>query len=185
MTPLTRQVMTKSIHRAILEYQHSHHGAIVSPKSPLDLRVRASVLREGNGHNSKTENLAPKSADKSRASSTSIVSKADSVESKVSPLETVYEQEKDANAYESEDFDYGNYVTHDAFDVIKNANPEQSIVNELLSADPIGETPVLVSRKLSNEKIGGADKSNREIWYTPKEFVQARVIENIEVSFEF
>lgn len=44
-TPLTRQVMTKSIHRAILEYQHSQNGVITTPKSPLDLRVK-SVNRD-------------------------------------------------------------------------------------------------------------------------------------------
>lgn len=44
MTPLTRQVMTKSIHRAILEYQQC--GTVLSPRSPLDLRTSLVIRRD-------------------------------------------------------------------------------------------------------------------------------------------
>ncbi|XP_031623405.1 mitosis initiation protein fs(1)Ya isoform X4 [Contarinia nasturtii] len=54
VTPLTRQVMTKSIHRAILEYQNSQHGIAVSPKSPLDLRMRGREILKMENTSSKT-----------------------------------------------------------------------------------------------------------------------------------
>lgn len=175
MTPLTRQVMTKSIHRAVLEYQHSQHGAGLSPKSPLDLRVR----RDG-GNATKPNHLMAKLSDKSCIST---VTKSTSMESRMNPLETVYEQDKDANADASQCIGPDSFVCHN-FQVVQQSNQ----VKELLSSEPIGETPVLVSRKLSNEKMtaadggGGGGSGDHEVWYTPKEFVQTKVVENIEVS---
>lgn len=96
VTPLTRQLMTKSIHRAILEYQNTQHGIAVSPKSPLDLRVRGRDISKMENHSSKTikkcvEKLSPKFIDKSSIS-TSIVVKSNSLDSnsRHSSLETVY-----------------------------------------------------------------------------------------------
>lgn len=102
-TPLTRQVMTKSIHRAILEYQHSQIGGVLSPKSPLDLRVRSTVTRDATEKCSEGEGSAVKSP-----------------------------------------------MPH---------QPMSSILHE--------------------EKLNGAD--DMEVWFTPKEYVQSKVIENIEV----
>ncbi|XP_055306075.1 mitosis initiation protein fs(1)Ya isoform X2 [Sitodiplosis mosellana] len=165
VTPLTRQVMTKSIHRAILEYQHSQHGTVLSPKSPLDLRVRSTSSRD----TSKTEHLASKSIEKSRISMSAVL-KTNSMESRTSALETVYEQEKDANTDAPNCFDHENYV-----EIVEHTNDNHSIVNELMTSEPIGETPVLVSRKLSSEKIGSTDGGDHEVWYTPKEFVQTKI----------
>lgn len=62
---------------------------------------------------------------------------------------------------------------------------DQSVVNEpLLTSESIKETPVLVSRKLSSEKITKEFKNyDTEVWFTPKEFVQTntKVVENIDV----
>lgn len=181
VTPLTRQVMTKSIHRAILEYQHSQHGAMLSPKSPLDLRVRPTIVAAVNTRDteSKTEQLAPVGLPDKRSLSTSAVLKSNSMECRTGALETVYEQEKDSNVADpaTDAFDQQNFVQ-----IVEQSN-DHSIVNELLTAEPIGETPVLVSRKLSSEKISTADNGDHEVWYTPKEFVQTKVIENIEVNY--
>lgn len=182
VTPLTRQVMTKSIHRAILEYQHSQHGAMLSPKSPLDLRVRPTIIATVNtrGTESKTKQLTQvEIADKNRMT-TSSIHKSNSMECRTSALETVYEQDKDSNAADPaiDGFDQNNYVQ-----IVEQSNHDHSIVNELLTSEPIGETPVLVSQKLSNEKFGTTDNGDHEVWYTPKEFVQTKIIENIEVNY--
>ncbi|XP_031623403.1 mitosis initiation protein fs(1)Ya isoform X2 [Contarinia nasturtii] len=185
VTPLTRQVMTKSIHRAILEYQNSQHGIAVSPKSPLDLRMRGREILKMENTSSKTvkcEKRSPKVIDKSSIS-TSIVVKSNSLDSNLrqSSLETVYEQDKDANVetfgcYERECCVSSNY---EVVEVLS----DQSIINEpLLTSESIKETPVLVSRKLSSEKIVKEVKNiDPEIWFTPKEFAQTKLVENIDI----
>lgn len=194
MTPLTRQVMTKSIHRAILEYQQSNNESTGSPKSPLDLRVRTSVIRSSSKDCQKQPNDSSaekihqksiKSANRSNFSS-SAVAKSNSLESnsKMSPLETVYEQEKDARADELDGCDHGNVdVVSNSYAVVAFTNDKQIIFNGPSGCEPIGETPVLVSRKSSSEKISSTNHFDNEIWYTPKEFVQSKVVENIEVLF--
>lgn len=180
MTPLTRQVMAKSIHRAIIEYQSP-----LDPKSPLDLRVRAAIYRDsrslstGEKGSSKSGMCIDKTlkTDDSYHKSSSAVFKSSSSDSnsRLSPLETVYEQEKDTNTETPDDLVHGNCVNTN-YEAIEVSN-----VNNAISIAPIGETPILVSRKLSTERFCGADYSDNEVWYTPKEFVQSRMVENIEV----
>lgn len=188
VTPLTRQVMTKSIHRAILQYQHSQHGIAMSPKSPLDLRVRATISRDDkdvpNVKNClskmiKTEEKLP-IVDDNNIISTSIVIKSNSVDSnsRLSPLETVYEQDKDTNVEALECCEHESYVSnYETVEVSCN-------INEPVS-DSIKETPVLASRKLSSEIMCDSDNVCSEVWYTPKEYVETKVIENIEVCKVF
>lgn len=185
MTPLTRQVMTKSIHRAILEYQHSHNGSSIgSPKSPLDLRVRRNVSfgEKSPSRNGKTDDKSTKIDNDNRSTSTALI-KSNSLDSnsRLSPLETVYEQEKDANDVEAADgFELGNCISS-SYEVIEVTNEKQAFVHGPASDAPISETPVLVSRKLSAERIGATEHFDGDVWYTPKEFVQSKIVENIEV----
>lgn len=175
-TPLTRQVMTKSIHRAILEYQHSQNVSVITPKSPLDLRVRSTVIRDTTEKNhcdgERGSDKSTMSCGKYNIASLGTV-KSHSVELN-SKLETVYEQAKDVDSKTPENFDCKNDDDIN-YEIVKISN-EQSIVHESLEA--IGETPVLVSRKLSEEN--GAN--DPEVWFTPKEYSQSKVFENIEVQ---
>lgn len=186
MTPLTRQVMTKSIHRAILEYQHTHNGtSIGSPKSPLDLRVRRTVSfgEKSPSKHGKTADKSNRIADNNRSSSAIIKSNSLDSNSKLMPLETVYEQEKDGTVDAVDGSEYGNCISS-SYEVIEVTNENQAITHLSAPDDqPIGETPVLVSRKLSAERISGTENLDRDVWYTPKEFVQSKFIENIEVRF--
>lgn len=182
MTPLTRQVMTKSIHRAILEYQSHHGSAPGSPKSPLDLRVRTTITRDSKDvpkdSNDQSANKIHQQPSKIRGSNSSwnIVSNGvDKSNSKSGILETVYEQEKDAKSDDHDDD-----ITSDSYAIIKLTDDSQVIVGPSTS-EPISETPILVTRKISSEKLCTVDK---EVWYTPKEFVQSKVIENIEVNLD-
>lgn len=169
VTPLTRQVMAKSIHRAILEYQHTQNRCVSSPKSPLDLRVRAAISRGRGGGGGgtpvkcqmKTEHRLDKSLNidgNSHSASvtttttitTTITNKQDS--KAPNTLETVYEHEK-------------NHI----FDTLDN--------NEQNNVD----TPMLLSRKKCIESANGSTSEN-DVWYTPKEYVQTNVIENVEVQ---
>lgn len=186
MTPLTRQVMTKSIHRAILEYQHSHNGSSIgSPKSPLDLRVRRNVSygEKSPSRNEKTNDKSTKIDDDNRSTSTALI-KSNSLDSnsRLSPLETVYEQEKDANVESINGFELGNCISS-SYEVIEVTNENQAFVHGPASDAPISETPILVSRKLSAERIGATEHLDRDVWYTPKEFLQSKIVENIEVCF--
>lgn len=187
MTPLTRQVMTKSIHRAILEYQQSHHPAPSSPKSPLDLRVRSTITRNSKDINQSTNKnyqQSSKSIEHSHISPSKIF-KSNSLDSnsRTSALETVYEQEKDAKTDEQDISRHGNDVTSNSYAIVEVSADNEIIVNGPIASDLIGETPVLVSRKLSSEKLCAVDNCDSEIWYTPKEYVQSRVVENIEVGY--
>lgn len=170
MTPLTRQVMTKSIHRAILEYQqHTHNGVgSASPKSPLDLRVRK---------NTESPSRIAKNSHKSSNSGENII-RSNSLDSnlRLSPLETVYEQDKDTG----DDVEYENVISKN-YDIIEVSNEHHVIANGPMSSNPIGETPVLVSRKLSVERTTNVEPFDGDIWYTPKECVQSKIVENIEV----
>lgn len=160
-TPLTRQVMTKSIHRAILEYQHSH-GQPSSPKSPLDLRIRVGRNKD----ETKLVKDSPQKIDNSRSSSQTVRSAEHSHgRGNTSPLETVYEQEKESFVSGSTNKNYSNLQ-----------------IIEVTSNNEIAETPVLISRKLSTEQFG-VDNFDKEIWFTPKEYVQSKVIENLEVIY--
>lgn len=186
--------MTKSIHRAILEYQ-THHGAPGSPKSPLDLRVRAAVTREPPTKDDKdqksqsTEKIHHHHQHQLNRSNTSpaAILQSNSLESMVraSPLETVYEQEKDANTDELDNYERSRGNASNSYAIVELTDDNQVIINGASASDPIGDTPVLVSRKLSSEKISIVDHYDGDIWYTPKECVQSKVIENIEVRFEF
>lgn len=172
MTPLTRQVMTKSIHRAILEY-HTHSGVgNGSPKSPLDLRVRKNV-----SYTEMSPSQSAKTTDKLFKFGENITrSNSMDSNSRHSLLETVYEQDKDT----VDDFDYGNVISKNN-DIIEVSNGNHVIANGPMSSDPIVETPVLVSRKLSAERMTNEESCDSDVWYTPKEFVQSKIVENIEV----
>lgn len=176
-TPLTRQVMTKSIHRAILEYHHSQNGSLISPKSPLDLRVRSAVIRDTTEkihcEGVRDDNKSRMSVGKYPIAPSGII-KSYSFDSN-SKLETVYEQAKDVNSKTSECFECKKNVDDINYEIVEISN-EQSIVHG--SVDVIGETPVLVSRKLSAEN--GAN--DPEVWFTPKEYTQSKVVENVEVQ---
>lgn len=154
MTPLTRQVMTKSIHRAILEYQHAHNGPVMSPRSPLDLRTSFVVRREI---------VSPKSP------------KAIEHGHIGTKLETVLEQNKDTNDDENKEND-GGVVSSGGNDAKHNDTID--IVSS--EAVPIKETPIAVSRKLSTEKL--VSSSDSEIWFTPKEVTQPTVTDEVSVG---
>lgn len=162
MTPLTRQVMTKSIHRAILEYQETHNVGISSPKSPLDLRVRKIHISDRENGLFDRHNI-----DKSIKISNHHEISAKTV-TRFGSLETVYEQEKT------------NFIKSN--NEIAANNDNQVLAIEPTAHDPIAETPVSLLRKSSTVYIGEADEDfDNDIWYTPKEFTQSNVIENIEV----
>lgn len=153
MTPLTRQVMTKSIHRAILEYQHAQCGtAVVSPRSPLDLRTSFVIRRDTSKNTSGVFVLSPESEEKE-------------ISPKVrSKLETVYENGKDGNDEQKE--------------IDEKQNTTIAVVQEDIHA--IKETPVAISRKLSAEKIDSGGCGNGEVWFTPKEVVPSTKMIEIE-----
>lgn len=187
MTPLSRQVMTKTIHRAILEYQHTHSSVGgASPKSPLDLRVRkmdsstemnpSKIAKADKSVDKADKSL--KNGDENRLMSASAVNKSNSFDTngRISPLETVYEQEKDA----IDDIEHDNYISN-SYAIIEVLNESKAVIDAPISSEPISETPVLVSRKLSAERLSNDERFDGDIWYTPKEFVQSKVIENIEV----
>lgn len=182
VTPLTRQLMTKSIHRAILEYQHTQSVCGLSPKSPLDLRVRTAIYRGRGGTPVKCLMETEQRLDKSlkidangqsvtttTTITTTITNKQEQSARQPSTLETVYEQDKDPHA-----------DTHDNNEhAISEMGANDNVANGPSTSDAIAVTPILLSRRKSMETFDGADS---EIWYTPKEFVQTNLIENIEVK---
>lgn len=181
VTPLTRQVMTKSIHRAILEYQHTQGLGGASPKSPLDLRVRAAIYRGRNGTPIngkcliKTEERHDKSSStttKTTVTTTTITNTQDH-SSRINTLETVYEQEKDTNSEAHEPIESRSLVRY--------VGTKKDMSLERLTCDPIAETPNMLSHKKSIETMGGSENCDNDIWYTPKEYIQTNMIENIEV----
>lgn len=171
MTPLTRQVMTKNIHRAILEF-HSQNAIVLSPKSPLDLRVRPSIREARN---------SPKMCDQNRHLSLMRSNSLDS-NARMSPLETVYEQDRDAIGELSDNAEHDVDISSNC-KILEISSDNQVIVTGLSASDPISDTPVAVSRKLSTELKSGIVQNDGDTWYTPKQFMHANVIENIEVGF--
>lgn len=197
VTPLTRQVMTKSIHRAILEYQHTQSLNAASPKSPLDLRMQQAIYRSRNRTPVKCLVKTEQHIDKSmrvngngRSMSTSMSSLSTTATTTVTTtvattiknaqgnqssrlpntLETVYEHEKDVNSETFEHIESNNGGTDNLLDGLPS------------KCDPIVETPILVSRRSCINTPDRSENVDSEVWYTPKEFVQTDVIENIEVS---
>lgn len=146
ITPLTRQVMTKSIHRAILEYQNTYNGPMPSPRSPLDLRTSFVIRRE------------VRSPDES--------SKAIENGHIGAKLETVLEQSKDSKDDENKE-NNGDIISSE------NVAKHNDTIHIGSCEDiPIKETPIAVSRKLSTEKL--VSSSDDEIWFTPKEIIQPK-----------
>lgn len=194
VTPLTRQLMTKSIHRAILEYQHTQSMCASSPKSPLDLRVRAAIYR-GRGVTPvkclmKTEQRLNKSLKidgNSHSSSltttttvtTTITNEQDHCARQPNTLETVYEQEKDSHSDTHQNSEQTSLVRYKA---ISENGKNDSVASS--SSGPIAVTPILLSHRKSIETTDGSENCDNEIWYTPQEFVQTNVIENIQVNFQ-
>lgn len=186
MTPLTRQVMTKSIHRAILEF-HSQNAIVLSPKSPLDLRVRPSIREARNGEKNASAALngggghSPKMCEQNRHLSLMRSNSLDS-NARMSPLETVYEQDRDATGELSDNAEHDVDISSNC-KILEISSDNQVIVTGLSASDPISDTPVAVSRKLSTELKSGIVQNDGDTWYTPKQFMHANVIENIEVGF--
>lgn len=192
VTPLTRQVMTKSFHRAILEYQHTQSMCAVSPKSPLDLRVRAAIYRgrngtpvkcfmkteqhrdkslktDSNGHTSASLSSSTMSTTTTTTKVTTTVMNTTQDHSSRLPntLETVYEQEKDANS--------------ETLEHIESNGENDGVLNGPLNCDSIAETPILLAHRKSIDTTDGSENFDNEIWYTPKETIQTDLMENIEV----
>lgn len=157
MTPLTRQVMTKSIHRAILEYQHAHNGPIMSPRSPLDLRTSFVIRREFGSPPAKSSKPIENGH----------------IDIK---LETVLEQIKDSKDDENKENNGGV--------VSSGNNAKHNVTIDIGSCEdvPIKETPIAVPRKLSTEKL--VSSSDGEIWFTPKEITQPKVKDEVCVTTE-
>lgn len=196
VTPLTRQVMTKSIHRAILEYQHTQSLNAASPKSPLDLRMQQAIYRSRNRTPVKclvkSDQQIDKSArinGKSRSMSTSMSSSSTTATTTVTTttvattiknaqsnqssrlpntLETLYEHEKDANSVTFEFNESNKGETDDLPDALPS------------KCDAIFKTPT--SRRTCISTPDDAEKIDSEVWYTPNEFIQSNVIENVEVG---
>lgn len=192
VTPLTRQVMTKSIHRAILEYQHSQSICATSPKSPLDLRVRAAISRGRSGTpvkcQMKTEhrfdesltvdgNNHHQSLTTTTTTVTTTITNKQEVSSKLTnTLETVYEQEKDPIADASENNEHKSMVPY-------NEEKNDIVSNGLSPIDSGTVTPVMQTRKKINKPLNDTPNADSDVWYTPKEYAQTNVIENNEVKF--
>lgn len=199
MTPLTRQVMTKSIHRAILEYQHTQSLHAVSPKSPLDLRMQQAIYRSrnrtpvkclmkteqqhldkslGNSQYTSTSMSSSSSAKTTTTTTTTVTTTVKNAQGNHSSrpsntLETVYEQEKDAHSETSEHIESNNGQQLES----RSDGPPSK-------CDPIVETPIPLSRRKCIDPEESQSFDN-DIWYTPKESIQTDVTENIEVNFEF
>lgn len=159
LTPLTRQVMTKSIQRAILEYQQH---TIASPKSPLDLRV-STVMRR----NSKCLQSVY-SPEQEHSECLSMITNEENIQpsrinSKFGSLETVYEQIKGVNVEPS---DEQKCFQTEATDKLHSHDNQSSAV----------------SLRESNELHGSRDLNESDIWYTPKEYPLITPNANIEVS---
>lgn len=158
LTPLTRQIMTKSIQRAILEYQQH---TITSPKSPLDLRVNTVMRR-----NSKClQSVYSPESDHSVTNEENIqpLSTNNKINSRFGSLETVYEQIKGVNV---ESCDEQKYVGTEETDKM------QSYGNQ---------TSAILLRE-SNELYESRDLNGSDIWYTPKEYPMIAPNANIEVK---
>lgn len=158
LTPLTRQIMTKSIQRAILEYQQH---TITSPKSPLDLRVNTVMRR-----NSKClQSVYSPESDHSVTNEENIqpLSTNTKINSRFGSLETVYEQIKGVNV---ESCDEQKYVGTEETDKM------QSYGNQ---------TSAILLRE-SNELYESRDLNGSDIWYTPKEYPMIAPNANIEVK---
>lgn len=163
LTPLKRQVMTKSIHRAILQYQHSQCG-IESPRSPLDLRVRSSLMR-GPKHTCSPKSGCNKCSPATRSKRLQVISTKQSTT--IRSLDTVYEQVKraDGKAREkqvgtsSEEVNemVANNKEHNAIE----ATPISTARNQLLEFNQCNELP-----------------DNDEIWHTPNEFIKGSTDDN-------
>lgn len=159
LTPLTRQVMTKSIQRAILEYQQH---TITSPKSPLDLRV-STVMRR----NSKCLQSVY-SPESEHSDCLSMITNEENIQpsrinSKFGSLETVYEQIKGVNVELCDD---QKCFQTEATDKLQSHDNQSSVV----------------SLRESNELHGSRDLNESDIWYTPKEYPLITPNANIEVS---
>lgn len=160
MTPLTRQVMTKSIHRAIKEYQHANNGSMMSPRSPLDLRTSFVIRREiGSPNKSPKLSKSPKSP------------KTIENGNNGTKLKIIMEQIKDSNDNENKENNDG------AVSSVNIAKHNDSIDIGACKTMPIEETPIAISRKLSNEKL--VSSSDGEIWHTPKEIAPPMVKDEV------
>lgn len=207
VTPLTRQVMTKSIHRAILEYQHTQSLSAASPKSPLDLRMQQAIYRSRNRtpvrclmkseqHIDKSlrvnGNSRSTSTSKSTSTSTSMSSSATTATTTVTTT-TVATTIKNAQGNQSSRlpntletvYEHEKDANSETFEHRKANNGEMDHLLDALpsTCDAIVETPILLSRRSClNTPENGSENVDSEVWYTPNEFIQTDVIENFAVS---
>lgn len=142
-TPL-RQVMSKSIQRAIREHVTN------SPKSPLDLRISPVVRRNGGKINRKDfknidENRTPKSNSKTKRNSIEMRS--------TSVLETVYETAQNSEVINNCDIENNKNKRIDNIEKVTNSN----------SIHEIKVTP------LTNIPLEENENTNNDVWYTPNE----------------
>lgn len=170
LTPLKRQVMTKSIHRAILQYQHSQCG-VVSPRSPLDLRVRSSLLRGLKHTCSPNKSGCNKCSPATKAKRMHVI--ATKQTTTIRSLDTVYEQVKhgDGNAREK-------IVCSSAKETVQHVTKNNK-------HESIEATPLSAARTPSNEfnQCTELMTDNDEVWHTPNEFPKALTDDNTnEVS---
>lgn len=84
-------------------------------------------------------------------------------------LETVYEQERDTIPEISESIEQKSLMRYKASDGSS-------------SYDPIAQTPISLSRRMSIETMNGSENYDNEVWYTPREYMPTNLIENIEVN---
>lgn len=167
LTPLKRHVMAKTIHRAILQYQHSHGGA-QSPISPLDLRVRSALSR---GPKCPRASCSPNTGcDKCTPDSNA--KRGHAMTARPHCLDTVFEQVKHIDG-------------SPAKNELKNAPTAASRASggrdNLIEA-----TPINTHKKPPNDlDICSTHNDNDDIWHTPNEFPKIPTIDNTEVNAEF
>lgn len=158
LTPLKRHVMAKSIHRAILQYQHSHGGA-QSPISPLDLRVRSALSR---GLKCPRANCSPNTGC-DKCSPTSNAKRIHAITVKPHSLDTVFEQVKHIDGIPG------------ASTGVSRADGSR---NNSLEA-----TPLNTHKKPPNDlDLNRTHNDNDDIWHTPNEFPKIPAIDNTEVN---
>lgn len=182
-TPL-RQVMSKSIQRAIREHDRY-------TKSPLDLRMSPVVRRscmENRSPSKRYTNKFTKTTDEIFTPETIVTNrKRRSIELRSgSILETVYETAKATDiADECEN-------SNDADNLRESCAKDKALAtsrsNEAVNANdaaanfPITETPVLAAQLNANNTNDNDDgHENGDVWYTPCENIPIREIDKPEV----
>lgn len=156
--------MTKSIHRAILEYQHSQCG-VLSPRSPLDLRVRSALARgpKCTRLNCSSKSRCNKCLPESTGKRVRLVSTKQS--EMICSFDTVYKQ-----------VEPGNGSHHNSF---TSSTPDICDANKHANAIPT-TPPRAIRNQLENVQHGEL-ADGAEVWHTPSEHPIMPPIDNAEV----